>query len=186
MKKFLLLGAAAMMACAVNAQSTIEKVWTVAADASTGFCSTRCANGFGDTLFGANNGAGTIEEWKDGVLVNSYDINGWCAANEIGETIKVKDEATGEETEKFATYVLWTSVMVDDAGNVLANVGTGAGAASTCQNWILLPAGDRSAMQHLKFTEFPSTDVTAGRVDVPCNIVGNIAEGAYMYVAPTS
>ena len=186
MKKFLLLGAAAMMACAVNAQSTIEKVWTVAADASTGLCSARCANGFGDTLFGANNSAGTIEEWKDGQLVASYDINGWCAANEIGETIKVKDEATGAETEKFATYVLWTSVMVDDAGNVLANVGTGAGAASTCQNWILLPAGDRNAMQHLKFTEFPSTDVTAGRVDVPCNIVGNIAEGAYMYVAPTS
>ena len=164
----------------------ITKLWTIPADASTGLCSVRTGNGFGDTFFGSNYQAGIIEEWKDGQLIASYDINGWCAAKGIGETIKVKDEATGEVTEKFVTYVLWTCVMVDDAGNVLANVGTGAGAASACQNWILLPAGDRSAMQHLKFTEFPSADVTAGRLDVPCNIVGNIAEGAYMYVAPTT
>ena len=164
----------------------ITKLWTIPADASTGLCSVRTGNGFGDTFFGSNYQAGIIEEWKDGQLIASYDINGWCAAKGIGETIKVKDKATGEVTEKFVTYVLWTCVMVDDAGNVLANVGTGAGAASACQNWILLPAGDRSAMQHLKFTEFPSADVTAGRLDVPCNIVGNIAEGAYMYVAPSS
>lgn len=184
MKKFLLLGAAAMMTLAVNAQ--IEKVWTVAADASTGLCSSRTGNGYGDTFYGANNTAGTIEEWKDGQLVASYDVNKFCADNQLGETIKVKDEATGAEVEKFANYVLWTAVMVDDAGNVLANVGTGAGSAVTCQNWVLLPASDRNAMQLLHIDEFPSTDVALGRVDIPANLVGNIEEGAYLHITPNT
>ena len=184
MKKFLLLGAAAMMTLAVNAQ--IEKVWTVPADATTGFCSSRTGNGYGDTFYGANNTAGTIEEWKDGQLVASYDVNKFCADNQLGETIKVKDEATGAEVEKFANYVLWTAVMVDDAGNVLANVGTGAGSAVTCQNWVLLPASDRNAMQLLHIDEFPSADVALGRVDIPANLVGNIEEGAYLHITPNS
>ena len=184
MKKFLLLGAAAMMSLAVNAQ--IEKVWTVPADATTGFCSSRTGNGYGDTFYGANNSAGTIEEWKDGQLVASYDVNKFCADNQLGETIKVKDEATGAEVEKFANYVLWTAVMVDDAGNVLANVGTGAGSAVTCQNWVLLPASDRNAMQLLHIDEFPSADVALGRVDIPANLVGNIEEGAYLHITPNS
>ena len=182
MKKFLLLGAAAMMSLAVNAQ--IEKVWTVPADATSGFCSSRTGNGYGDTFYGANNSAGTIEEWKDGQLVASYDVNKFCADNQLGETIKVKDEATGAEVEKFANYVLWTAVMVDDAGNVLANVGTGAGSAVTCQNWVLLPASDRNAMQLLHIDEFPSADVALGRVDIPANLVGNIEEGAYLHITP--
>ena len=182
MKKFLLLGAAAMMSLAVNAQ--IEKVWTVPADATTGLCSSRTGNGYGDTFYGANNSAGTIEEWKDGQLVASYDVNKFCADNQLGETIKVKDEATGAEVEKFANYVLWTAVMVDDAGNVLANVGTGAGSAVTCQNWVLLPASDRNAMQLLHIDEFPSADVALGRVDIPANLVGNIEEGAYLHITP--
>ena len=185
MKKFLLLGAAAMMTLAANAQ-TIEKVWTVPADASTGLCSSRTGNGYGDTFYGANNTAGTIEEWKDGQLVASYDVNKFCADNQLGETIKVKDEATGAEVEKFANYVLWTAVMVDDAGNVLANVGTGAGSAVTCQNWVLLPASDRNAMQLLHIDEFPSADVALGRVDIPANLVGNIEEGAYLHITPNS
>ena len=185
MKKFLLLGAAAMMTLAANAQ-TIEKVWTVPADATTGTCSSRTGNGYGDTFYGANNTAGTIEEWKDGQLVASYDVNKFCADNQLGETIKVKDEATGAEVEKFANYVLWTAVMVDDAGNVLANVGTGAGSAVTCQNWVLLPASDRNAMQLLHIDEFPSTDVALGRVDIPANLVGNIEEGAYLHITPNT
>ena len=182
MKKFLLLGAAAMMTLAVNAQ--IEKVWTVPADATTGLCSSRTGNGYGDTFYGANNTAGTIEEWKDGQLVASYDVNKFCADNQLGETIKVKDEATGAEVEKFANYVLWTAVMVDDAGNILANVGTGAGSETTCQNWVLLPASDRNAMQLLHIDEFPSADVALGRVDIPANLVGNIEEGAYLHITP--
>ena len=183
MKKFLLLGAAAMMTLAANAQ-TIEKVWTVPADATTGTCSSRTVNGFGDVLYGANNTAGTIEEWKGGALVASYDVNKFCADNELGETVKVKDEA-GNETEKFQSYLLWTAVMVDDAGNILASVGTGAGSAATCQNFVLLPASDRNAMQLLHIDEFPSADVTLGRVDVPARIVGDIAEGAYLHIPAT-
>ncbi len=184
MKKILLLGAAAMMSLAVNAQ--IEKVWTVPADATTGTCSSRTVNGFGDVLYGANNGAGTIEEWKNGVLAASYDVNGFCATNNLGEEVNVTDadgNATGEK--KFQAYTLWTAVMVDDAGNILANVGLGAGSATTCQNWVLLPASDRNAMQLLHIDEFPSADVTLGRVDVPAKIVGDIAEGAYLHIPAT-
>ena len=164
----------------------LSKMWAIPFDPSTGYCSVRTVNGFGDVIYGANNTAGTIEEWKDGVLVASYDVNKFCADNELGETIKVKDEATGAEVEKFANYVLWTAVMVDDAGNVLANVGTGAGSAATCQNFVLLPASDRNAMQLLHIDEFPSADVALGRVDIPANLVGNIEEGAYLHITPNS
>ena len=166
----------------VNAQVITEK-WKIAADATTGYCSVRTVNGFGDVIYGANNTAGTIEEWKDGVLVTSYDVNKFCADNNLGETVKVIDSETGTETEKFQSYFLWTAVMVDDAGNLLVNVGTGAGSAATCQNWVLLPALDRNAMQLLHIDEFPSADVTLGRVDVPSRIVGNITDGgAYLYI----
>ena len=162
----------------------ITKQWTVPVDATTGQCSIRTATGYGDSLFGSNYQTGVIEEWKDGVLVASYDVNKFCADNQLGEIVKVKDEA-GNEVEKFANYVLWTAVMVDDAGNILANVGTGAGSETTCQNWVLLPASDRNAMQLLHIDEFPSADVTLGRVDVPAKIVGDIAEGAYLYIPAT-
>ena len=161
----------------------LSKMWAIPFDPSTGYCSVRTVNGFGDVIYGANNTAGTIEEWKDGVLVASYDVNKFCADNQLGETDKVIDSETGTETEKFTSYVLWTAVMVDDAGNVLANVGTGLGSAKTCQNWVLLPASNRNAMQLLHIDEFPSADVTLGRVDVPSRIVGNITDGgAYLYI----
>ena len=66
----------------VNAQVITEK-WKIAADATTGYCSVRTVNGFGDVIYGANNTAGTIEEWKDGVLVTSYDVNKFCADNNL-------------------------------------------------------------------------------------------------------
>ena len=161
----------------------LSKMWAIPFDPSTGLCSSRTVNGFGDVIYGANNTAGTIEEWKDGVLVTSYDVNKFCADNNLGETVKVIDSETGTETEKFQSYFLWTAVMVDDAGNLLVNVGTGAGSAATCQNWVLLPALDRNAMQLLHIDEFPSADVTLGRVDVPSRIVGNITDGgAYLYI----
>ena len=164
----------------------LSKMWAIPADVATSFCSVRTGNGFGDTFFGSNYQAGVIEEWKDGVLVTSYDVNKFCADNNLGETVKVIDSETGTETEKFQSYLLWTAVMVDDAGNVLANVGLGAGSATTCQNWVLLPASDRNAMQLLHIDEFPSIDVVKGRVDVPSRIVGNITDGgAYLYIPAT-
>ena len=170
----------------VNAQVITEK-WKIAADATTGYCSVRTVNGFGDVIFGANNGAGTIEEWKDGVLVKSYDVNTFCATNQLGEEVDQKDEAGNVTGKTFAAYTLWTAVMVDDAGNVLANVGLGAGSATTCQNWVLLPASDRTAMQLLHIDEFPSADVTLGRVDVPANLVGDITgDGAYLHIPATN
>ena len=176
--KRVFIAIAMMLTCVTYTKAQeIQPLWTIPADTYTGSCSSRTGNGFGDTFFGSNYQAGTIDEWKDGQLVASYDINGFCAANEIGETIKVKDEAIGEETEKFATYVLWTSVMVDDGGNVLVNVGTSIAASNTCQNWILLPASNRNDMQFLHIDEFPG-NVAKGRVDVSCNIVGDISTGA--------
>ncbi len=167
-------------------QMKLTKMWTVPADATTDNCSSRTVNGFGDVIYGANYYDGTIEEWKAGTLVASYDVNSFCAINNLGEEVDVYDDygyATGEK--KFQAYTLWTCIMVDDAGNILANVGTGYGARNTCQNWVLLPASSRNAMQLLHIDEFPSPDVTLGRVDVPSRIVGDITgDGAYMYIAP--
>ena len=156
----------------------IQPLWTIPADATTGYCSVRTVNGYGDVLYGVNNNAGTIEEWEDGILVASYDVNKFCTDNNLGETI------SGE----FVNYVLWTALMMDDAGNLLVNVGinsSGGNGASpnNCQNWVLLPASDRNAMKYLHIDEFQSADVTLGRVDVPSRIVGNITDGgAYLYI----
>lgn len=170
----------------VNAQVITEK-WKVAADATTGYCSVRTATGYGESLFGNNYQAGVVEEWKDGALVASYDVNKFCADNNLGETIQALNDSTQTYEDKFVNYTLWTGAMMDDAGNLMVNVGPGPGTVSTCQNWILLPADDRTKMQLLHINEFPSTDVTLGRVDVPSRMVGNITnEGAYMYITPNS
>ena len=166
----------------VNAQVITEK-WKVAADATTGYCSVRTATGYGESLFGNNYQAGVVEEWKDGALVASYDVNKFCADNNLGETIQALNDSTQTYEDKFVNYTLWTGAMMDDAGNLMVNVGTGAGSATTCQNWVLLPASDRNAMQLLHIAEFPSANVTPGRVDVPSRIVGNITDGgAYLYI----
>ena len=170
----------------VNAQVITEK-WKVAADATTGYCSVRTATGYGESLFGNNYQAGVVEEWKDGALVASYDVNKFCADNNLGETIQALNDSTQTYEDKFVNYTLWTGAMMDDAGNLMVNVGPGPGTVSTCQNWILLPADDRTKMQLFHINEFPSTDVTLGRVDVPSRMVGNITnEGAYMYITPSS
>ena len=187
MKKFLLLGAAAMMACAVNAQSTIEKVWTVEASDSQ-VVTVRGATGYGDAVFTLDQSAGVVEEWKDGAKVATYEVNKFCAEKELGEMVKVKDES-GEEVEKFQSYVIWTCAMTDDAGNIMVGVGTGAGSAVTCQNFVLLPVADRNAMQllHIDAADFPSSDVAIGRMDIPRRIIGDIAgDGAYMYITPAN
>ena len=168
----------------VNAQVITEK-WKIAADATTGYCSVRTATGYGESLFGNNYQAGVVEEWKDGALVASYDVNKFCADNNLGETIQALNDSTQTYEDKFVNYTLWTGAMMDDAGNLMVNVGTGTGSAATCQNWVLLPASDRNAMQLLHIDEFPSADVTLGRVDVPAKIVGDIAEGAYLYIPAT-
>lgn len=166
----------------VNAQVITEK-WKIAADATTGYCSVRTATGYGESLFGNNYQAGVVEEWKDGALVASYDVNKFCADNNLGETIQALNDSTQTYEDKFVNYTLWTGAMMDDAGNLMVNVGPGPGTASTCQNWVLLPASDRNAMQLLHIAEFPTTDVALGRVDVPSRMVGNITEsGAYMYI----
>ncbi len=166
----------------VNAQVITEK-WTVAADAATGLCSVRTATGYGNKLFGSNYQAGTVEEWEDGKLVASYDVNKFCADNNYGGIIQVFNDSTQIYEDKFVNYTLWTGAMMDDAGNLMVNVGPGPGTVSTCQNWVLLPADDRTKMQLLHIGEFPTTDVALGRVDVPSRMVGNITEsGAYMYI----
>lgn len=84
-----------LMGLSVNAQ--IRAKWTIPADAETGLCSSRTVSGFGDIIYGANNGAGTIDEWKDGQLLASYDVNKFCVDNQLGEMEVQKDEA-GVET----------------------------------------------------------------------------------------
>ena len=75
--KSLLLVTAMLLGLSVNAQQ-IRAKWTEPADAETGLCSIKTATGFGEKLFGVNCDAGTVEEWEDGKLIASYDVNGFC------------------------------------------------------------------------------------------------------------
>ena len=186
----LLVLMALLLTSNVTNAGVIKEKWTIPADSEIGYCTVRTVTGVGDTLFGSNpsnspfDTAGTVEEWKDGKLVARYDINKFCADNELGDTIMYTED--GIEFKKYATYALWTGMMMDDAGNLLVNVGPSAAHSSTCQNWVLLPASDRNAMQFLHIDKFPHANVTLGRVDIPSRMVGDITTtGAYMYLTPS-
>ena len=147
----------------INAQS-IQRLWTVSSDSFGGTLPFRYVNGYANTLFGADYTNGEIEEWKDGKLVATYDVNKFCKENDY-------------------PYTLSQCTMVDDKGNILVNVGTSFIDPTVSQNWVLLPVHDRSAMQLLYIDQFPDA-VATGRVDIPSNIVGDISSGAYMYITP--
>ena len=183
MKKILLLGAAAMLSLSVNAQ--VEKVWMVNAS-ETQTVTVRGATGYGESVFTLDQTAGTVEEWKDAAKVATFEVNKFCADNNLGEEIEV-EEINGTDTttvKKFQPYVIWTCAMTDDAGNIMVGVGTGAGSAATCQNFVLLPVSDRKAMQLLHVDELPS-GVKPGRMDIPRRMIGDVAgDGAYMFITP--
>ena len=190
MKKFLLFGAAVLMTLSVSAQS-ITKVWTATNDGTL-----RSAVNVGETLFVFDATNGVIQEWKDGVKGASYDIKAYCAENEIGHMVDAVQKDENGDTIKnadgtpvtvptFSAYTPWTAITADEAGNVLINVGNSAGGSKTCQNWLLLPAGDRTAIKWLNIDTFE--DITGGsaiavaRVDIPSRVVGDITgDGAYL------
>lgn len=178
--KSLLLVTAMLLGLSVNAQQ-IRAKWTVPADAETGLCSIKTATGFGEKLFGVNCDAGTVEEWEDGKLIASYDVNGFCYANHIGESVRIQI-TENISTSEFFPYKLFNAIMIDDAGNILVNVALDDNNKISCQNWVLLPASNRNAMQYLHIGEFPSADIVQGRVDVPSRIIGDISDGAFMYI----
>lgn len=183
MKKFLLLGAAAMMACAVNAQS-LTTVWKVATPTTP---LVRTTAGFGDKVFVAfapNNtpSAGYIEEWENGAKVATYDVNG--KMKEMGLLKEVEKTAEDGSTSKvWEGDQMWTNVMTDDAGNIMVGLGT-AGSEKSSYRFAYLPVEDRNNVQVLEITEWPAKEFVPARFDVPCRIVGDIATtGAYLYVA---
>lgn len=183
MKKFLLLGAAAMMACAANAQ-TLTTVWKVATPATP---LVRTTAGFGDKVYVAyapNNtpSAGYIEEWVNGAVVATYKVNEkMIEMGRLSEVEKVAEDGTTSMV--WEGDQMWTNVMTDDADNIMVGLGT-AGSADSSKKFVYIPADDRNNMQVLEIEEWPSADFVEARFDVPCRIVGNIAdEGAYLYVA---
>ena len=111
MKKFLLFGAAAMMACAANAQS-LELQWQhdFAAEGSN----VRNVAAWGNKAVVANMGTGLVEVYDaTGKTAQAFDVNAFTAAQQIG--------VTGEDG-KFTQYTIGRGIAVDAVGNIVVNL----------------------------------------------------------------
>ncbi len=170
MKKFLLLGVAAMLSCAASAQ--IELVWEYdCAGNHTNNESRGDMAAIGKQAILPNKTTGKIEVWEDAKLVKEIDINTWVAAQgNIGAV-----DSVGNVTP----YGLGLGVATDEAGNIVCNLNFPNMPSS--QSFVVVPA-DGSDMFYLP-VEIP-TPAAAGRMDYLGNIAGNVMEEAYMFICP--
>ena len=171
MKKFLLLGAAAMMACAVNAQS-ITEVWGMTADAAGATANgVRQGTGCNGKIYLAEVGTGMVSEWENGAKTREWNVNQFI----IGAGLSYEKEVEGVVST--INYSMWAPIACDDNGNILVNAG-GFGDVALATQWVIIPA-DGSDMQVMT-VEYPEA-VPAGRVDcAPSKVVGDLLTDAYI------
>ena len=113
MKKFLLLGAAAMLAGSVNAQTITGKMtldWEHSMATYTTSV-TRSIGQLGKQALVLNHTNGTVEVWDATGKVDEYDVNTWLTENK--GTINPDDEAA---------YTMGRGVSTDEAGNIIVNL----------------------------------------------------------------
>ena len=179
MKKFLLFGAAAMMACAANAQS-ITEVWSATAAATASVDNNvRYATGYGNKIYLNEVGSGKVSEWENGVKTNEWAINDFLV--EAGQTYETTDAETGEV--KVNNFTMWHPITTDDAGNVLVGGCYGPNVATLGSKWVLIPA-DGSGMQVVDL-EF-SDAALQNRIDCIGRVVGDLTADAYIPMAPNA
>ncbi len=164
MKKFLLFGAAAMLACAANAQLT--EVW--AHDMAAEGANVRNCAVLGNEVVVANMGTGLVEFYDaTGKTSKSYDVNAFTAANAIG--------VTGSDGV-FTQWNIGRGIAVDGAGNIVVNLNFPNAPSAT--NYVAIAAD--GTMLHIA-CEVPSPGVAA-RADF-FGVTGNIFENAYIGAA---
>lgn len=173
MKKFLLLGAVAMMTMAVSAQ-TITPVWEVAVPEGQG---ARCAVGVKGKVYLPNNATGMVEEWENGAATGkSWDVNAFMVST--GLTYEVTNADTGVTEAK--SHTMWSYAKADDAGNILVSANDFGN--KYCNFWVVIPA-DGSDMKLLNIEEFPA-GVKTNRVDAAFDVVGDLMSDAYIFLGP--
>ena len=113
MKKILLFGATAFMACTLNAQTLtgdLKLDWEFKmADHTT--AETRAIGAIGDKAILNNSTTGKVEIWDATGKVKEYDVNGWLKENGF---ISGQDEKGNDVYE-----VIGRGASVDEAGNIV-------------------------------------------------------------------
>ena len=173
MKKFLLLGVAAMLGCAANAQTNLELVWQ--AETATTHTTAEVRGSMaalGKQAIVPNKTTGKIEIWESGAIVKEHDINTWVAAQgTIGSV-----DSVGNVTP----YGLGLGVATDEVGNIVCNLNFPNMPSS--QNFVVIPA-DGSDWFYLP-VEIPEP-AAVGRMDYLGGVAGNLNGGnAYMFLCP--
>ena len=171
MKKFLLLGAAAMMACAANAQ-TLEMLWSY--DMSTYGAAVRNivlvnGNEVAATNISFSGGADNVIFFDaNGQMAKTHDVKAYLTQAQIG--------TTGDDGA-FTPYTLGRGIDVDAVGNVIVNLGF-PNATQGKEFVVIAPDG---TMRHIH-CEVPAPGESARADFFAC--AGNINANGYFALAP--
>lgn len=171
MKKFLLLGAAAMMACAANAQ-TLEKLW------SHGMTNYGAAvrnivlvngNEVAATNISFSGGADNVIFFDaNGQMAKTYDVKAYLNEAQIG--------TTGDDGA-FTPYTLGRGIDVDAVGNIIVNLGF----PNATQGKEFVVIASDGTMRHIH-CEVPAPGESDRADFFAC--AGNINENGYFALAP--
>lgn len=171
MKKFLLLGAAAMMACAANAQ-TLEKLWSH--DMTSYAAAVRNI-----VLVNGNEVAATNISFSGGAdNVIFFDANGQMAkTHNVKAYLTEAQVGTTGEDGAFTPYTLGRGIDVDAVGNIIVNLGF-PNATQGKEFVVIAPDG---TMRHIH-CEVPAPGESARADFFAC--AGNINANGYFALAP--
>jgi len=169
MKKFLLFGAAVMLACAANAQ-TLEKQWQH--DFTALGTNVRNIVAVGNEIAVANMGTGKVEFYDaTGLTAKAYDVNTFAANNSVGDH---GTDSVGNPT--FKAYTIGRAIAIDAVGNIVVNLNFPNAPSST--NFVAIaPDG---TMKHIA-CEVPSPG-EAGRADF-LGAAGDVLTNGYIATA---
>ena len=177
MKKILLFGATAFMACTLNAQTltgNLKLDWEFKmADHTT--AETRAIGAIGDKAILNNSTTGKVEIWDATGKVKEYDVNGWLKENGF---ISGQDEKGNDVYE-----VIGRGASVDEAGNIVINLNFPT-MKSSRMFMIIAPDGTMTRVE----CEFPAGAVMpegSGRCDfVGDKMAGNLLEDGFVVTCP--
>ncbi len=171
MKKFLLLGAAAMMACAANAQ-TLEKLWSH--DMSGHAAAVRNivlvnGNEVAATNISFSGGADNVIFFDaNGQMAKTHDVKAFLTENQIG--------AVGDDGA-VSVYTLGRGIDTDAVGNIIVNLGF-PNATQGKEFVVIAPDG---TMRHIH-CEVPAPGESARADFFAC--AGNINANGYFALTP--
>ena len=174
MKKFLLLGAAAMLAGSVNAQTITGKMskdWEHSMADHSG-TETRSIGQLGKQALVPNYTTGKLEVWDENGKAKEYDVNTWLTENKA--TINPDDEKP---------YIMGRGVSTDEAGNIIVNLQF-PGVLSSTKFVAIKPAGTMTYIP----CEFPGgLGATNGRMDfLGDKSAGDVFNEGYIVACPNA